>query len=490
MIMKAIAFSAFIAIANAACPNGCTGHGVCGESTQCECYRNWFGADCSNRICSFGLAFVDTPIGDLDGDGQVSPSRSFDPRDNNYVVGKENVIGGRSELFSANYGYARAKKTDEWNEAHFYRECSNKGICDRTTGLCNCFPGYEGEGCVRTSCPNDCSGRGKCRLIADSQPTYSAWDREKGSYCVCDAGYTGPDCSLRSCPKGADPVQNALVNTDSVQGIYFRSIQGLSIVGKVWYTITMTDEYGDKFTTQLLNIEYKTKGTGATAITYPTGDVKGYVTAINRSLAYNPGLEGYYTHGIGLGGADVTYPSSKFTSTAGTNNDEGVFVDSLAYRLDDNIISEATNTKNNSVLCGGNDGAKKDGALCFFIKNSNPGTQSAYQISYFYNKQVGAKGDSAVFSAQTSGFAHSQARVPTGNHDTKKQSNLVVVVDAQRTRKHNPKDGDVEKTFIYTPTQDDCSKRGSCDYATGLCNCFSGYSGLRCSEQNAIAYSY
>ena len=30
------------------------------------------------------------------------------------------------------------------DEAHFYMECSNQGICDRFTGVCMCYEGFEG----------------------------------------------------------------------------------------------------------------------------------------------------------------------------------------------------------------------------------------------------------------------------------------------------------------------------------------------------------
>lgn len=99
-----------------------------------------------------------------------------------------------------------------------------------------CFEGYEGKGCARMSCPNDCSGHGRC-MYADELPygvnlgsfyndqdnstdfrgelgdtngndamtfDYYGWDEGKSRMCHCDPGYEGVDCSFRSCPRGND----------------------------------------------------------------------------------------------------------------------------------------------------------------------------------------------------------------------------------------------------------------------------------------------
>ena len=118
------------------------------------------------------------------------------------------------------------------NSAHDYMECSNKGLCDRQTGECECLPGYDGAACQRASCPSktitsgsssnrgltssvgsgtfsgksafsgksstlpqvgECSGHGTCETISelaayDHGNIYTLWDKYSTMGCKCDAG--------------------------------------------------------------------------------------------------------------------------------------------------------------------------------------------------------------------------------------------------------------------------------------------------------------
>ena len=103
------------------------------------------------------------------------------------------------------------------NDVHPLAECSNKGICDRKSGQCQCFANYDGIACERTVCPNACSDAGVCftqeqlskeaypGLITGTTGQYSSsWDATKHVGCLCDFGRRGPDCSLIECPSGPD----------------------------------------------------------------------------------------------------------------------------------------------------------------------------------------------------------------------------------------------------------------------------------------------
>ena len=123
------------------CPNACSSHGECRVHDECHCYQNYQANDCSERTCYFGIAHVDSPKGDLNHDGVISGPLTT------VLTGSEVYPWGTTEQFP----------NADANEGHFYMECSNKGLCNRQTGICECFEGYTGTACARAACPNDCS---------------------------------------------------------------------------------------------------------------------------------------------------------------------------------------------------------------------------------------------------------------------------------------------------------------------------------------------
>lgn len=160
------------------------------------------------RICQFGLAHIDNPKGDLDFSGHVSGP------DVNVIKNSLIYPYGTSEQYPL---FVDTEGSILDNTAHEYAECSNKGLCDRKEGVCQCFPGYEGSHCQRLSCPYNettglvCNGHGLCETahtIAqnDYKNVYNLWDRHISQGCVCEAGFYGPMCESRMCKVGYDPI--------------------------------------------------------------------------------------------------------------------------------------------------------------------------------------------------------------------------------------------------------------------------------------------
>merc|ERR1712080_214495 len=161
------------------------------------------------------------------------------------------------------------------------------------------------------------------------------------------------------------------------------------------------------------------------------------------------------------------------------------------YRLDKKIIPagcQGVSIKTNVPI--------QQYGLCMFIQIENPGVQRPLKVQYFYNpKTTSTKAfdlNTHVVSGETVGFNTKDITDASDKYAPNLVLHLVTVQDLQDDRDWNPRDGDVTKAFIAAKTTDlaVCSKRGLCDYDTGMCDCFSGYSGIRCDDQNAIAYSY
>lgn len=95
------------------------------------------------------------------------------------------------------------------NTAHAaLTECSNMGVCNRSSGRCSCRSGFTGEACQRLTCADNCNGRGRCMSMRDAaavvdgdslefEAVYEGWDADMIHGCLCDDGWEGHDCSLR-----------------------------------------------------------------------------------------------------------------------------------------------------------------------------------------------------------------------------------------------------------------------------------------------------
>ncbi|CAM9183112.1 unnamed protein product [Chrysoparadoxa australica] len=182
LLMALLGLGAFVA-SQPCSPNICNGHGACegsnGASAKaCSCFNGWTGADCSLQTCPQGYAWNDAALG--------------------------------------------------VDSAHNWAECSLRGACDRTTGVCSCDSGFEGQACERRTCPGNCYDHGRClsmkyyaSLKDPGEGTihdYSAvWDADQMFGCVCDEGYSGPDCSQRECAVGDDPLTGTGITGDPQQ---------------------------------------------------------------------------------------------------------------------------------------------------------------------------------------------------------------------------------------------------------------------------------
>jgi len=269
----------------AECPNACSSHGRCGDYDSCECYRNWMSSDCSERVCQFGLAHVDTPKGDLD-----SSKGALAGPGSTVISGNDIYPSGTTEQFPAMVDSAGATLT---NTAHGYMECSNKGICDREAGECQCFDGYEGSACQRASCPSSkagvCSGHGTCRTIAalaesDYNNHYKLWDADITLGCECDAGYFGAACSQRKCKYGFDPLFHDEENTKRFANWKF----GISAIGGAGsdasngdgtFSLIFYDAHGEDWET--MPIDWKTWNADA-------AHADGICTAVVKALGELP----------------------------------------------------------------------------------------------------------------------------------------------------------------------------------------------------------
>lgn len=201
------------------------------------------------------MSHVDSPKGDLDGsaDALSGPGTTI-------IVDSTVYPYGTSEQYPL---MVDSRGYELINTAHAYTECANKGICDRKTGECECFLGYEGAACQRASCPDPlCSGHGTCQTAAeiaakDYNNMYKLWDKHVTMGCVCEAGFTGPSCADKLCKFGVDPLYDddeyMSIRVPTARVIFENSNRAFDLSNGVLdgtYAIKFYDVFGEDYKTK------------------------------------------------------------------------------------------------------------------------------------------------------------------------------------------------------------------------------------------------
>jgi len=401
---------ALVVSASAVCDNACSGHGTCMTDDVCKCYDNWGvgmshdSGDCSERICPFELAWVDVP--------------------------------------------------DHAGTFHKYAECAGRGICDRGTGECACFDGYEGKGCQRTTCPNDCSGHGTCEYIEDmafaatwndyenrgfkhdaKKFALHSWDSGKIRGCVCDAQFGDADCSKRMCPYGNDVLDvrdNLLVDTKyQQQNLVFVSSDhsagnGVNTLKGETFALTFKSRLNETFTTIPIVFD-------ATSIAEGAND------------AYSTRQRG------GQGAIDFL-------------NDVQLALLNLPNRVIDGVKVTAKRFLSTQKHFNA-DGTE-------FI----PETPTGSGLEDILVLTITFTGDAVQ------GPQHLLAVEDYECNDgcTPKLTGLNLEY------RYSHKSSNVTERVLADYNSYECGRRGKCDYDTGLCECFTGYSGDNCNSLTTL----
>lgn len=333
------------------------------------------------------------------------------------------------------YDFAWVDKPDASGIHHKYMECSAKGICNRDSGECECFPGYEGKSCQRTTCPNDCSGHGLCRYIEQMpfqsapndfkqgifgetkavtfESTFSYWDEEKTRGCVCDPTWGDYDCSKRMCPYATDVMD---IREDMTKVAKYQTQRITLVVDWIKNSQPVTNDG---------HVMQRTDFVGRTfALTF-TSRLNETFTTIPISIS--AGHTGFHDFVLDVEAALEALPN--------------FVVDDVEVQGDFLSI--------NGLSVGGNgDSYNQINLNVTFVGDAVQGPQHLLVVN----------------------------EAACGDGCTPKITGLNVV----------PMSNNVTEVSLSDFNSFECGRRGKCDYATGICQCFAGYTGQACNTITSL----
>jgi len=191
--------------------NDCQGSGTCQEDGTCVCNAGFFGSSaysCDLQECPTGLA-VSGNLTQCSGNGycDTSTGQCLDEEGGSRgcFEGYKDSSPGAGDC--ALQGCA-ASSSPECSANTLLQvvgsgpngapvcECSARGTCDDSRGVCECTAGFTGFDCSRRDCPGTPACSGTAQGICDSQNGVCVCAERSDLVTGADLHYSGANCSL------------------------------------------------------------------------------------------------------------------------------------------------------------------------------------------------------------------------------------------------------------------------------------------------------
>lgn len=191
-----------------------------------------------------------------------------------------------------------------------------------------------------------------------------------------------------------------------------------------------------------------------------------------------------YSAGAGVCSADSsTLSADDFANIGNFADGKSKAVNDARYRFpyfvapDDPTegINDLTEAYTN---CGRNN-------LCIFITIPEPVGMKELTVNYKFKALIRTVIAAAEVELKPEEYYDSLAR-ERSNHNGDVNSIVSVTEVGSSRHWHKLIDGTPDITFRSDQGLHECSRRGLCDYETGECKCFDGYSGYRCRDRSVL----
>lgn len=140
------------------CPQNCNLRGACvavDDQPQCQCTQGYFGTACQHQ-CVNGTIQTDAQ----EEETCVCDSCFSGPFCDLACSGTGNCTA--SGVCDCGFDGGRGDYCQLPGCPGYGSDCSEKGTCNKATGVCVCNEGWKGQGCELPDCIDDCNNRGHC----------------------------------------------------------------------------------------------------------------------------------------------------------------------------------------------------------------------------------------------------------------------------------------------------------------------------------------